>query len=77
MCETQTLADVICDFNETFKTEENFTIPWEQSLTEDKDKCGNKTEEPFKDKDQHEQHVQQCTPEKGLKVCEKRGEDAV
>ena len=28
----QTLADTMCDFNETFKTEENFSNSWQQSI---------------------------------------------
>ena len=77
--EAQMLADTICDFNKTFKTEENFTNPWQQSCDtheEDKEDCNHRTEEPFKDEEQHKQHVQQCTLEKGLKMCRKRGEDA-
>ena len=30
--EAQTLADGMCDFNETFKTEENFSNLWQQSI---------------------------------------------
>ena len=33
--------------------------------------------EMFNDKEQHEQHVQQCTLGKGLKTQGKRGEDTV
>ena len=80
MCEAQTLADVTCDFNETFKTEENFTNSWQQSIDtreEDKEEFGNKTNKSFNDKERHKQHAQQCTLEKGLKMFGKRGEDAV
>ena len=77
--EAQTLADTICDFNETLKTEENFTNPWQQSCDtheEDKEDCNDGMEEPFKDKEQHKQHAQQHTLEKGLQMCRKRGKDA-
>ena len=32
LCEAQTLANAMCNFNETFKTEDDFTNPWQQSM---------------------------------------------
>ena len=59
MCEAQMLADVICDFNETFKNEENFTSSWQQSYKEeDHNEFSGEVNEPMKDEAVHEQHVQ-------------------
>ena len=38
MCKAQIVADAMCDFIETFKTEENFTNPWQQSVDTNEDK---------------------------------------
>ena len=77
MCEAQMLADVICDFNETFKNEENFTNSWQNSCEEEDDDFSEEVNELFRDKTRHEQHAQQCTLEKGLRKHGKAGEDAV
>ena len=78
MHEAQTLADVICDFNEMFKNEENFTSSWQQSYEEeDHNEFSSEVNEPMKDEAVHEQHAQQHILEKGLKMHGKRGEDAV
>ena len=61
----QMLADVMCDMNKTFRTEENFVNPWQKSWTDcKKENC-------------KQQCVQQCTLNKGLKKHDKREEDAV
>ena len=78
MCEAQTLADAICDFNKTFKNEENFTSSWQQSHEEENcNEFSNEVNKLMKDNTMHEQHTQQCIPEKGLKTHGKQGEDAV
>ena len=72
MHEAQTLADAICDFNETFKNEENFTSSWQQSYEEeDHNEFSSEVNKLVKDKAVHEQHVQQCVLEKGLKTHRK------
>ena len=63
--EAQTLMVEMCDMNETFRTEENFVKPWQKSWTD-----------YWKENHEH-QCAQQCTLNKGLKKCGKRGEDAV
>ena len=69
MHEVQTLADVICDFNKTFKNEENFTSSWQQSYEEENhNEFSNEVNELMKDKTMHEQCAQQCILEKGLKM---------
>ena len=60
---------MIYEFNETFKMEEHFTNPWQQSPIEDKNRFGNERDELFRDKEQHKQHALA----KGLKTHEKRG----
>ena len=75
VCEAQMLADAMCDFNETFKTEENFANSWQQSIDtgkEDKEEFSNKTNKLFNDKTKHEQHAQQHMLEKGLKMFGKK-----
>ena len=51
VCKAQTLADVMCDFNQTFETEENFVNPWQQSQSNDKNEFSNETEKSFRDKE--------------------------
>ena len=43
----------------------------------EEDEFSEETHGLFNDKEQHEQHAQQCTLEKGLKTHRKRGKDAV
>ena len=45
-------------------------------MDNDEDEFGSEAEEMFVDKERHEQHMQQCTLEKGLKTLRKKGEDA-
>ena len=63
--EAQTPAEVVCNVNETFKTEDNFVNPWQKSWTEH----------------EKEEHKQQCAQQhvlnKGLKMHAKRGEDVI
>ena len=73
--EAQMLADVICDFNETFKNEENFTNLWQTSCEEEDNNFSEEVNELFRDKTRHEQHAQQHTLEKGLRKHGKAGED--
>ena len=75
-CEAQTLADVICDFNETFKNEENFTNSWQNGHEEEDNDFSEKVNKLFRDKTRHEQHAQQCTPEKRLRKHGKARDDA-
>ena len=53
MCKAQTLADVTCDFNDTFKMEENFESLWQQSTKgehKDKDEFSEEVNKTFDDK---------------------------
>ena len=75
ICEAQTLADAMCNFNETFETKDNFTNPWQQSACVNENKeleFSRETDELFNDEEQHEQCAQQCTSQKGLKKHGKR-----
>ena len=75
MHEAQTLADAMCDFNDTFKMEENFTNLWQQSM-DTKEESEPEFSEEIKEiveKEQCEQHAQQHVPEKGLKTSGKKG----
>ena len=65
MNEAQTLVDAMCDMNQTFRREENSVNPWQKSWTD------------YKKENCEQQHAQQCTLNKGVKKCSKRGEDAV
>ena len=61
MCKAQIVADAMCSFNEMFKTEENFTNPWQQSMDTNEDKeweFSEETEALFNNKEHHEQHAQ-------------------
>ena len=77
MYKAQTPADVMCDFNDTFETEENSTNLWQQSTEgehKDKDEFGEEANEMFNDKNRCEQHAKQCILEKGLKTFGTQGE---
>ena len=55
MCEAQTLADAMCDFNKTFKNEENFTNSWQQSHKDERcETFSDEIEELMNNKTMHE-----------------------
>ena len=74
MHEAQTLTTATCNFNKTFKTEDDFTNPWQQSMDINKGegfKFSGETDKLFNNKECCEQHAQQRTLEKGSKDVEK------
>ena len=77
MCEAQTLANTTCNFNKTFKTEDDFTNPWQQSKDMNKElEFSRETDKLFNNGEHCEQYAQQCTLEKGIKKHGKRGEES-
>ena len=57
----QMLANAMCDFNKTFKTEENFTNSRQQSVDvneANEEESSEEMNKMFSDKEQHEQHAQ-------------------
>ena len=50
-CEAQFLTEPMCDFNETFKREDNFTDFWWKTMDNNKGGFGSETEELLANKE--------------------------
>ena len=52
VCKAQVLVDATCNFNDTFKTEENFTNPWQQSRAiNEENEFSHETQRSFNDEE--------------------------
>ena len=46
------MCEVMCNFDDTFETEEIFTNPWQASMNlDEEDEFSEETQEPFNDKE--------------------------